>query len=701
MTDVTSLDYLNALYGRCKRGNIVFVKSTASGRGKQVAGCFGVQEIQQAAQFVDDYRGTNLFLKINVMDHQRTLARNPHGVGGTDEVDTVVGFHLDVDAGKSDKYLTPDKMLDALDAMPFAPSFIVQTNGDEGGFHAYWLLAEPFYLNTAEDRERAINLSKGWLEELRYHVKQVNRKEQDAADNEKQAAVDDEKQAAVDGTANIDRFLRPIGSLRSSGNIVRAFTWCPERRFTLDQFDIPSRSPKQKSNFTSEPFNGDSPIEKYLNAVGLNSVEAILQSKGYSHVGNGFWIRPGSESGAPTGEIYCRDGQQGFTVKSGAADPLCCTNGSGATGNWYSIPTLFASFHCNVDASNGRNPQAFKETAAFCKAWLDAQAPKADTSRIEAAFNETSESKPKAEKKDVTSNARVLFDNYLDRLRKKEVLQRYQISGPLDRFEIGPGLLSILGAPPGGGKTTFASQLLFTILEENPDVSATVANAEMSFDSIARRELVRRTRVNDGNLREADLATSDWLQIDKAAESLRPLLERVSWLEAPYTFHRLTELRERKPGLLLLDYLQKFAPAGDARQGVNSVMAELRHLCLLGWGVLALSATSRTHSKGGSSHDSSQLTMASFKESGEVEFNADAAYLLRDRGPIDESAEWVRFASLECVKNRHGAQDKIELEYNRARMNFGSLPTFVPASQGPYDFGLDDMDELEGFEYGA
>jgi hypothetical protein len=302
-----------------------------------------------------------LFLKVNVMDYNKTVTRSKYGIGGVAEVQAVVSFHLDVDAGKDDRYLTPSKMLQAIHSMPLAPSMIVQTNGDGGGFHAYWLLSEPHYIFDDEDRQRCQHIAIRWLAELREFA----------------------KPGTIDGTANLDRILRPVGSKRSSGNTVRFHTFEPDRRYLLSQFELPSIAQPAPTFHHSPVSDDDKVISRYLTARGLDSVESILSLQGYSQFCRDFWIRPGSASGSPTGQVYVVDGKPGFTVKSGAADPLSCENARGGTGNWYSLESLFVSFHTNCDASNGRNPQAWRVTARFCHEYFDRSAPSANTKGVE------------------------------------------------------------------------------------------------------------------------------------------------------------------------------------------------------------------------------------------------------------------------------------------------------------------------------
>ena len=98
---MNALDYLETLYCKVTYGDIVLIKDCRN----QVAATFKAHDLEKCAAFIEAYT-TDLFIKANVMDHNKTLTRSPYGVGGTAEVEAIVSFHLDVDAGKNDKYLT-------------------------------------------------------------------------------------------------------------------------------------------------------------------------------------------------------------------------------------------------------------------------------------------------------------------------------------------------------------------------------------------------------------------------------------------------------------------------------------------------------------------------------------------------------------------------------------------------------------------
>lgn len=272
-------------------------------------------------------------------------------------------------------------------------------------------------------------------------------------------------------------------------------------------------------------------------------------------------------------------------------------------------------------------------------------------------------------KRNATVPASKILDNYLDELSRGKGDILYRVGDCFGAFELGPGLLTLIGAPPGTGKTALSMQMLFEALEFKPDLTAVIANAESSFRMLLRRELCRRTGVSPRKLRFGDLSETDQKRIADIRPELQACTDRIQFMDPPFGVEGLRAIcHQNKPGILLVDYLQKFAPPGDPRSGVNEVVGQLRALTFKGWAVLALSATSRSQTKGGAGHDSQKLSLASFKESGELEFNADAAYLLRE-GQTDGL---LRKITQDCVKNRNDETGRVELLFTMNRMSFSS-----------------------------
>lgn len=268
------------------------------------------------------------------------------------------------------------------------------------------------------------------------------------------------------------------------------------------------------------------------------------------------------------------------------------------------------------------------------------------------------------------SPATELIAKYSQRINEGSLPQLISQPGVLEGIEIGEGLLTVIGAPPGAGKTALAMQIMFDALELTPELTAVIANAEMGFDALIRRELVRQTQVSSDCIRFGNLTDDDKDLISVAIGELQPRLENVSvLLEASLV--NLQELRNIPPGLVVVDYLQKFAPSDrDGRAGVNDVMAGMRRLAQAGWAVVCLSATKRD---GKGKHSSGELDLSSFRESGEIEYNADSAYVLRDEGELE--VPYIRRLTLAHVKNRHGATRDRVLRFHMPRMHFSALPS--------------------------
>jgi hypothetical protein len=273
-----------------------------------------------------------------------------------------------------------------------------------------------------------------------------------------------------------------------------------------------------------------------------------------------------------------------------------------------------------------------------------------------------------------------MLGELMAKLRRGEGDVLYAAGDTFGHFECGPGKVTILGAPPGAGKTAIAMQYVFAHLEADKDARVVIANAEMSFEVLMRRELTRRSGVPGKSLRFATLNGMQMEDVEAAASSLVPLVERIEVLMPPYSQESLSGLLVGGKGrLLVVDYLQKFAGGDDPRIGVNQVMGVLRMLAHDAWGVLAMSSVTRVK-KG------EKLSMNSFKESGEIEFNADACYLLRDEGPVDGN-ERVRKVNVDNVKNRHGELHSMPLVFDMPQM------TFRPVDIPKHDLGWNDKDD--------
>ena len=256
---------------------------------------------------------------------------------------------------------------------------------------------------------------------------------------------------------------------------------------------------------------------------------------------------------------------------------------------------------------------------------------------------------------------------------------------------LAPGKISVIGAPPGAGKTALATQAAFEALDRFPELTLVIANAEMEIRQLIIRESARRSGVSHSTIRNGlqALSKGEADAVFDAYDKITPVAKRTHHMVPPFSCEGLGELAlVSPPGILIVDYLQKFRSAAvDSRAGVDEVVTCLRELALQGWAVLAISSTSRGNSKKGG-HDSSASSLSSFKESGEIEFNADAAYLLRIKS---DSHDAIKNIDLDCVKNRSGQHTLLELTFD------GDLMRFERNEPEPFGEFLDHSQEQGDF----
>jgi replicative DNA helicase len=242
-------------------------------------------------------------------------------------------------------------------------------------------------------------------------------------------------------------------------------------------------------------------------------------------------------------------------------------------------------------------------------------------------------------------------------------------AGELGRIEIGPGIVALLGGAPGAGKTAFAMQLMVDALRQTPDLRGLVCNVEMSPAVLLDRQLARVSGVDLTTIRHRRLGGEHADRIDRGMSSLEPLVERLCFVRSPFDLAHVARAADAFGArLLLLDYIQRILPPedlADNRRSVNATMGYLRQFADAGAGVLVVSALGRTRdSKGRSTYASEGLNLASFRESSELEFGADDAFILTTTDSQDDAV------TLRHLKSRHGEARDVELTFYRRLQRF-------------------------------
>jgi replicative DNA helicase len=236
-------------------------------------------------------------------------------------------------------------------------------------------------------------------------------------------------------------------------------------------------------------------------------------------------------------------------------------------------------------------------------------------------------------------------------------------AGELRRIEIGPGLVTLLGGAPGAGKTAFTMQCVIDALRLTTTLRVVVCNVEMPPAVLLDRQLARLSGIDLSVIRHRRLGAEHADRIDQAMATLEPVTERLAFVRPPFDLANVALTADAFDAqLMLLDYIQRIPPPGehaDKRGSVNATMDYLRQFADTGTAVIVVSAIGRTKDgKGRSSYAGEGLNLASFRESSELEFGCDDAFILTPEEADDA-------VTLRHFKSRHGEVKDLPLTFNR------------------------------------
>ena len=258
-----------------------------------------------------------------------------------------------------------------------------------------------------------------------------------------------------------------------------------------------------------------------------------------------------------------------------------------------------------------------------------------------------------------------------------------------------PGVYILAGAP-STGKTSLAKQIADHVAKVEK-VPVLFWSFEQSEEELRIKSLARLASVNSRLIWKARLSDKQWADADKADQDYRR--ESGRWLtviEGNYRTDTVEAIRaaalmakhkagkyangKDKPVLLVLDYLQILPPPeGERLNGIKDIidrnLSELRRLSRdLKSPVLVISSENRAAYKpqagtGKKKGESPKPTLAALKESGGIEYSADAVLCLwRDNAESkrltkeNHDQKTVR-VEVHVLKNRNGELAKVELDF--------------------------------------
>jgi replicative DNA helicase len=272
-----------------------------------------------------------------------------------------------------------------------------------------------------------------------------------------------------------------------------------------------------------------------------------------------------------------------------------------------------------------------------------------------------------------------LLGEWRDDLLSGEPPTLYAVGdGALARLEIGPGLVTLLGGAPGQGKTALTMQLACEALERTPTLRALVCNVEMGAAALLDRQLARLAVIDLTTIRYRRLGAEHAGRVERGLSALEHLSDRLGFVRPPFDLANVAASADAfGADLLLLDYIQRIAAPGehpDRRGAVDATMGYLRQVADAGAAIIVVAALARTRdAKGRSSYHGEALGLASFRETSELEYGADDAFILT---PADDGEPADR-VTLRHLKSRHGETRDILLSFDRPHQRF------TPAEPAP------------------
>lgn len=268
-----------------------------------------------------------------------------------------------------------------------------------------------------------------------------------------------------------------------------------------------------------------------------------------------------------------------------------------------------------------------------------------------------------------------------------------------------PSDLLILAGRPGMGKTALATNIAFNAARfyaqdmlDNVEVTRGAPilffSLEMAAQQLSARILSEQTEIEMSKIRSGRFSDSEWQTFVHRMQDLSTLplyIDDTGGISIAQIAARARRYkREKKIGVIVIDYLQLIEPSRRAEnrvQEITEVTKGLKALAKeLNVPVLALSQLSR----GVDSRDDKRPVLSDLRESGSIEQDADVvmfvyreAYYLKSRKPAEDDPEFVKWsekmervnhlADVLVEKHRHGATTRIELFFDDRFTRFKDL----------------------------
>jgi replicative DNA helicase len=268
-----------------------------------------------------------------------------------------------------------------------------------------------------------------------------------------------------------------------------------------------------------------------------------------------------------------------------------------------------------------------------------------------------------------------------------------------------PSDLIILAGRPGMGKTSLATNMAFHTcrayvqdIESGAEVprGAPVLffSLEMAAQQLSARILSEQTEIEMWKIRNGRFSDGEWEKFVLAMQDLSNLpfyIDDTGGISIAQIAARARRMkREKGIGCVMIDHIQLVAGSGRSENRVQELTEISKNLKVLAKEldvpVVALSQLSR----GVDARDDKRPVLSDLRESGSIEQDADVVmfvyreeYYLKTREPDAASPDYAKWqekleratnrAEVIVEKHRHGATNKIDLQFDSRYTRFSNL----------------------------
>jgi len=235
----------------------------------------------------------------------------------------------------------------------------------------------------------------------------------------------------------------------------------------------------------------------------------------------------------------------------------------------------------------------------------------------------------------------------------------------LDRVTLGwqaPDLI-VIASRPSMGKTAFALDAAKAAARSG--IKVFIASLEMSAEQLAMRLLSSESGINGRALRLGRVDKNDWQEVADVYSRISELSIVIDDTSSITETELAKRVRETKPGLLIVDYLQLMRSAQLAQRRdleIANITGAMKGLAKeLNIPVILLSQLSRETER----RDNPRPRLTDLRDSGAIEQDADLVigiYRDLDRSP--------KVAELICLKHRNGPLGTVTLVFREELTSF-------------------------------